>query len=189
MKQLAKKSLEVLLSLKEWKYIDQLFLIPITMWTTIETAFFTAQFTRVNTLLFNGLISFIFLLLIGFYNLFSRYPVRLREKESNYKLNDSLIFSYVGIVMVCAGVFQAVSSYVFGRLVKYTGRIVVFGIAAMINYAMIILMLLWDPEESQMFVLFIIAALWSISDAVWQTQVICNSIQIQFTIDRISVLF
>ena len=91
--------------------------------------------------------------------------------------------------MVCAGVFQAVSSYVFGRLVKYTGRIVVFGIAAMINYAMIILMLLWDPEESQMFVLFIIAALWSISDAVWQTQVICNSIQIQFTIDRISVLF
>jgi len=48
MKQLLNKSLEVLLSLKEWKYIDQLFLIPITMWTTIETAFLTAQFTRVT---------------------------------------------------------------------------------------------------------------------------------------------
>ena len=47
MKQLLNKSLEVLLSLKEWKYVDQLFLIPITMWTTIETAFLTAQFTRV----------------------------------------------------------------------------------------------------------------------------------------------
>jgi hypothetical protein len=49
MKQLLKKSLEVLLSLKEWKYIHQFFLIPITMWTTIETAFITAQFTRVTT--------------------------------------------------------------------------------------------------------------------------------------------
>jgi hypothetical protein len=48
MKQLLNKSLEVLLSLKEWKYIDQFFLIPITMWTTIETAFLTAQFTRVR---------------------------------------------------------------------------------------------------------------------------------------------
>ncbi len=49
MKQLLRKSLEVLSSLKEWKYIDQLFLIPLTMWTTIETAFLTAQFTRVGT--------------------------------------------------------------------------------------------------------------------------------------------
>lgn len=48
MKQLLNKSLEVLLSLKEWKYLDQFFLIPITMWTTIETAFLTAQFTRVR---------------------------------------------------------------------------------------------------------------------------------------------
>ncbi len=48
MKQLFKKSLEVLLSLKEWKHVDQFFLIPLTMWTTIETAFLTAQFTRVK---------------------------------------------------------------------------------------------------------------------------------------------
>ena len=47
-KQLCYKSLEVLLSLKEWKFIDQLFLIPLTMWTTIETAYLTAQFTRVR---------------------------------------------------------------------------------------------------------------------------------------------
>jgi hypothetical protein len=56
MKQLINKSLEVLLSLKEWKYIDQLFLIPITMWTTIETAFLTAQFTRVTNSVFLFLI-------------------------------------------------------------------------------------------------------------------------------------
>jgi hypothetical protein len=48
MKQLLNKSLEVLLSLKEWKHIDQFFLIPITIWSTIENAFLTVQFTRVR---------------------------------------------------------------------------------------------------------------------------------------------
>jgi hypothetical protein len=49
MKQLLNKSLEVLLSLKEWKHIDQFFLIPMTIWSTIENAFLTVQFTRVRT--------------------------------------------------------------------------------------------------------------------------------------------
>jgi predicted MFS family arabinose efflux permease len=74
--------------------------------------------------------------------------------------------------MVCNGIFQALSSYVFGRLVKYTGRILVFIVAALINYSMIILMFLWDPKQSQMVLLFVIAGLWGIADAIWQTQVI-----------------
>ncbi|CAF1206004.1 unnamed protein product [Adineta steineri] len=137
MKQLLKKSLEVLLSLKKWKHIDQFFLIPITMWTTIETAFLTAQFTR-------GFIT----CLVG--------------------------IRYVGLVMVCHGIFQALSSYIFGRLVKYTGRIFVFIVAALVNYAMIILMFLWEPKASQMVLLFVIAGFWGIADAIWQTQVIAT---------------
>ncbi|CAF3911155.1 unnamed protein product, partial [Rotaria sordida] len=43
-----RKSVEVLESLFRLKNIDQLFLIPLTIWTTIEGAFFTAQFTRVR---------------------------------------------------------------------------------------------------------------------------------------------
>jgi predicted MFS family arabinose efflux permease len=74
--------------------------------------------------------------------------------------------------MVCYGICQAISSYVFGRLVKHTGRIIVFTIAALINYSMIILMFLWEPKQSQMYLLFIIAGFWGIADAIWQTQVI-----------------
>ena len=48
MKQVLKKTLDVILSLKEWEHIDQFFLIPITMWTTIQVAFLTVQFTRVR---------------------------------------------------------------------------------------------------------------------------------------------
>ncbi|CAF3144876.1 unnamed protein product [Rotaria sp. Silwood2] len=135
MKQLLKKSLEVVVSFKKWKYLDQLFLIPLTMWTTIETAFLTAQFTR-------GFIT----CLIG--------------------------IRYVGLIMVCNGICQAISSYACGRLVKYTGRIFVFIVAALINYAMIILMFLWNPKDNQMAVLFVIAGFWGIADAIWQTQVI-----------------
>lgn len=74
--------------------------------------------------------------------------------------------------MVCNGICQAISSYVFGRLVKYTGRIFVFVVAALINYGVIILMFLWSPKQSQMALLFVIAGLWGIADAIWQTQVI-----------------
>jgi hypothetical protein len=75
MKQLFHKSLEVLLSLKEWKYIDQLFFIPITMWTTIETAFLTAQFTRVTIHFIEKLKSCLFFL-SGFYNMSHRDSVK-----------------------------------------------------------------------------------------------------------------
>ena len=84
MKQLFKKSLEVVLSLKEWKYIDQFFLIPLTMWTTIETAFLTAQFTRVRK-------NFIDLFKIksiqqGFYYLSYWYSVRVLDAFFLFKI-------------------------------------------------------------------------------------------------------
>jgi len=43
-----KKSVEVIRSLFRWKHIDQLLLVPMTMWTMIESGFLTAQFTRVR---------------------------------------------------------------------------------------------------------------------------------------------
>ena len=50
-----KKSVEVIRSLFRWKHIDQLFLIPITMWTMVETGFLQAQFTRVREFIFHRL--------------------------------------------------------------------------------------------------------------------------------------
>ena len=43
-----KKSLEVVRSFFRWQHIDQLFLIPITIWAMIENGFIVAQFTRVR---------------------------------------------------------------------------------------------------------------------------------------------
>ncbi|CAF1320465.1 unnamed protein product [Didymodactylos carnosus] len=137
LKQSLKKSLEVIISLTKWQHIDQLFLIPVTMWSTIETAFLTAQFTRGFVTCLAGI-------------------------------------RYVGLIMVCAGVSQAISSYVFGRLVKYTSRLFCLIVAFVLNYGTIILMFLWKANPDQLFLLFIIAGIWNVADAIWQTQVIAT---------------
>ncbi|CAF3935206.1 unnamed protein product [Rotaria sordida] len=73
---------------------------------------------------------------------------------------------YIGLVLICFGICNALCSYIFGDLVKYIGRIGCFIIAAVLNYASIIVMYFWKPFEDQMYVLFIIA------NAVWQLQVV-----------------
>ena len=75
--------------------------------------------------------------------------------------------------MICYGICNVVSCYLFGGFVKYIDRIGCIIIAAMLNYAAIILMYFWEPNENQMFILFIISGLWGVSSAAWQTQVIC----------------
>lgn len=165
--------------------MNQFLLIPMTMWTTIETAFLTAQFTRVRTSFHPNIHHFSPFL--GLHHMSSRHSV----SNNTFSLSRIylLVFSYVGLVMVCNGICQAISSYVFGRLVKYIGRIAVFSIAALINYGTIILMFLWEPEQSQMVVLFVIAGFWGIADAIWQTQVIGKKFRFHFNEFLLSLSF
>lgn len=78
---------------------------------------------------------------------------------------------YVGLVLIAYGVCDSIGSVSFGQLVKYVGRWPCFFIAALINYALIITMFLWKPNEHQIVVLFVLAGLWGLADAVWQTQI------------------
>jgi hypothetical protein len=75
------------------------------------------------------------------------------------------------LILIAFGICDSIGSFSFGQLVKYVGRWPCFLIAAVINYALIITMFLWKPSENQMAVLFIIAGLWGLADAVWQTQI------------------
>jgi len=72
--------------------------------------------------------------------------------------------------MIAFGVCDSIGSFVFGQLVKLVGRWPCFAIATLISYAMIITMLIWHPSADQIVVLFIIAGLWGVADAVWQSQ-------------------
>lgn len=74
--------------------------------------------------------------------------------------------------MICNGICTTIASYIFGSLVKYIDRLGCFIIAAILNYSMIFLMYFWEPAEDQIYVLYIMAGVWGIAGAVWQSQVI-----------------
>ncbi len=78
---------------------------------------------------------------------------------------------YVGLVLIAYGICDSIGSLSFGQIIKYIGRWPCFIFAAIINYSLIITMFIWKPSENQIFVLFILAGLWGLADAVWQTQI------------------
>ena len=83
----------------------------------------------------------------------------------------------VGRVLILFGVCNAAASIGFGFLIKLIGRVTrsprlpIFILGACLNSTVIIVMLLWTPTSSTLPVVYILAALWGIGDAIWQTQI------------------
>jgi hypothetical protein len=101
--------------LKRWKYLDQLLLIPITMWTTIEAAFFTAQFTQVSQVKLIDLISCLLeiivtvVLSIGFHYLFDWHSVtihsiRIRQQQDARVDVKLVYFSFLVMLALLSSV-------------------------------------------------------------------------------------
>ncbi|CAF1312934.1 unnamed protein product [Rotaria sordida] len=129
-----RNSVKLLIStIKHMRHINQLLLIPMTIWAGLELTFLFAQFTQAF-------------------------------------VSCAINPKYVGLIMIAFGVCDSIGSFVFGQLVKLVGRWPCFAIATLISYAMIITMLIWHPLADQIVVLFIIAGLWGVADAVWQSQ-------------------
>ena len=72
----------------------------------------------------------------------------------------------VGLVMICFGVADTLGSYLFGYAIKYVGRVPCFYVAAGLNYLSLMLMIFWKPSVESSYLLYIIAVLWGLSDAV-----------------------
>jgi len=79
----------------------------------------------------------------------------------------------IGYVMVCLGVTTAVSSMLWGYLVKIIGRLPIFLIGAVIHFSLILTMLFfWNPDPRQAPELyFVVIGLWGVAHAVWDTQI------------------
>ena len=81
---------------------------------------------------------------------------------------------HVGWVLMTYGVCDALFSISFGVIIKYTGRPPIYLLGAGINLAVIIVMLTWDLTDAvhnQEWIFFVLAGMWGIADAVWQTQI------------------
>uniref|UniRef100_H3DP89 Protein unc-93 homolog A n=1 Tax=Tetraodon nigroviridis TaxID=99883 RepID=H3DP89_TETNG len=92
------------------------------------------------------------------------------EYTKNY-VTCALGIHYVGFVMMCFGASNSIFSFLFGRLARYTGRLALICLAAVTNLACIITFLLWKPDPQQLYLFFLLPALWGMADAVWQPQV------------------
>ncbi|XP_045110444.1 UNC93-like protein [Portunus trituberculatus] len=77
----------------------------------------------------------------------------------------------VGYVMICYGVCDAICSITFSPLVKMVGRVPIFTMGALINLGIIITLRHWTPHPDDVVLFFVMAGLWGVSDAVWQTQI------------------
>ncbi|XP_017310923.1 protein unc-93 homolog A [Ictalurus punctatus] len=91
------------------------------------------------------------------------------EYTKNY-VTCAIGIHYVGFVMICFGAVSSLSSFSFGKLAQYTGRIPLFSFAAVINLSCVIALLYWRPHPDELPFLFVFPALWGVADAVWQTQ-------------------
>ena len=121
-------------TIKHIKQKNQLLIIPLTLWSGFEQAFFSADFTKSFISCVKGV-------------------------------------NYVGIILICYGVTDAIGSYLFGYVIKYIGRIPCFIMAAIFNYTSIFIMIFWVPNTDSSYILYIVAVLWGLADAVWLTQI------------------
>ena len=86
----------------------------------------------------------------------------------------------VGFVMITFGVTDAICSYGLSMLIRKIGRIPIFCFGAIVNLLVIVVFFEWMPNPDEFYVVFVLAGLWGLSDAIWQTQI--NG---KYRIDRI----
>ena len=77
----------------------------------------------------------------------------------------------LGLMLICYGVTDAITSGVLGALVKCLGPLPIFIFGAMVNVVATAALLLWAPDSRQSAMFYVIAALWGMADSVWQIQI------------------
>ncbi|XP_071534487.1 UNC93-like protein isoform X2 [Panulirus ornatus] len=83
----------------------------------------------------------------------------------------SLEMHMVGYVIICFGVCDAFFSVALTQLVKMVGRVPVFTLGLVINLVLIIACIYWRPHPDDRPWFYVVAALWGVGDAIWQTQI------------------
>ncbi|CAH1785713.1 unnamed protein product [Owenia fusiformis] len=77
---------------------------------------------------------------------------------------------YVGLTMVCMGITNTISAYLFGVLQRWVHRSVFVALASIFNLAAMVTMLLWTPSTDELWLFFTLPAIYGVALAVWQTQ-------------------
>ncbi|XP_065830642.1 protein unc-93 homolog A-like isoform X2 [Oscarella lobularis] len=90
---------------------------------------------------------------------------------TKYFITDCLGITLIGYVIIVYGIVDAVTSFLCGRLAKHVGRLPIILSGATLNLALILFLLFWSRSPNRA-ILFSVAALWGIVDAVSNTQTV-----------------
>ena len=90
----------------------------------------------------------------------------------------------IGRVVIVFGICNATFSFASGYIIKVVGRPAIFVFGAVMNVLVIGVMLGWAPASDQVYVVYILAAMWGLGDAVWQTQVMQDDLSYCHTDNR-----
>ncbi len=77
----------------------------------------------------------------------------------------------VGFVLMAYGACDAICSFSFGFLIKHVGRAPIFIGGTVFNAIVIVVLFAWSPNPDEAYLFYLLAAMWGIADAVWQTQI------------------
>ena len=130
---------------------EQLLVIPITFWSGIEQGFFDAEFTAVSRKTFP-------------------YFVTLESSNQGFVTCPYGLATF-GKVLMTYGACNAFTSITSSFVTKRTGRLPVFIFGALINAGCLAAMLSWTPTSKTLPVVYVLAALWGVGDAIWQAQI------------------
>ncbi|KAK3609387.1 hypothetical protein CHS0354_011964 [Potamilus streckersoni] len=75
---------------------------------------------------------------------------------------------HVGYIMISVGVVATMSSFLFGRLVKWTRQTSLYIFVYVLHIVAAITMLLWKPGQDEIYVVYILASMWSMGTAIFQ---------------------
>ena len=77
----------------------------------------------------------------------------------------------VGYVVMTFGLCDAFCSMALSLLIRKVGRIPIFCLGAIVNLLVILVFFEWMPNPDEFHVVFVLAGLWGVADAIWQTQI------------------
>ncbi|XP_013411924.1 protein unc-93 homolog A [Lingula anatina] len=85
-------------------------------------------------------------------------------------VNCSLGVHNLGLVMISFGATNAVSCFSLGFLNKYTPRSHIIIAGTFFNVGILIVLLIWIPDHTDIPMFFVVAACLGVCDSIWQTQ-------------------
>ncbi len=146
----------------------QLLLIPLTIWSGLEQGFFSADFTQVQ-----GSPKALMPLELRTSGFLCYLPICSCSMCFQFQafVSCSWGIENLSLVLICFGISDAIGSVGFGPIIQYTGRVPIFLTGACLNTGTIFLLMNWKPTPDNPVVFFIIAGIWGIADAIWQTQI------------------